>query len=208
MIVVGCILCAILASPFILPSNVIERITYTYKQRYHPGQHVEIAGVRLDTSLSARLRSWQEGLQDWTNNPILGHGVTGYAFMDAQFPRVLVETGIVGLIAFFYILYSIFRLAYQVLQRVEDPFNRGLARGFVAGYIGLLFHSLGANTFIIVRIMEPFWFVVGMMAVLPEIEATDFRGEPTEDPYTRVRIDRLQPPGTLPVPFGGRRLLP
>jgi len=204
VIVLGLLLVGLLASPILLPTNVIERITYTYKQRYHPGQHVEIAGVRLDTSLSARIRSWQYGLAGWTNNPILGYGVTGFAFMDAQFPRVLVETGVVGLIAFFYVLYSIFRLAFNNLKRVSDPFNRGLIKGFLAGYIGLLFHAIGANTFIIVRIMEPFWFVAGMIAVLPEIEANERMGEPVADDYPRVTIDRR----TLPVSFGGRRLLP
>jgi len=33
-----------------------------------------------------------------------------------------------------------------------------------------LFHAIGANTFIIVRIMELFWFLAGIMAVLPELE--------------------------------------
>jgi len=42
--------------------------------------------------------------------------------------------------------------------------------GFPAGFIGLLVHSIGANTFIIVRIMEPFWFVAGMVAMIPELE--------------------------------------
>ena len=40
----------------------------------------------------------------------------------------------------------------------------------MAGYVGLLFHAIGTNTFIIVRIMEPFWFFAGIIAVLPEIE--------------------------------------
>ena len=95
--------------------------------------------------------------QGWTRSPLLGYGVTGYAFMDAQFPRVLVETGILGLMAFLYILYSIFKLGFTNLGQVSDPFNRGLIKGFIAGFIGLLFHAIGANTFIIVRIMEPFW---------------------------------------------------
>jgi hypothetical protein len=34
----------------------------------------------------------------------------------------------------------------------------------------MLFHAIGANTFIIVRIMEPFWFLAGMVVMMPEIE--------------------------------------
>ena len=56
------------------------------------------------------------------------------------------------------------------MKDAKDPYFKGLAIGFFAGYIGLLFHALGANTFIIVRIMEPFWFFTGIIAVLPELE--------------------------------------
>lgn len=41
--------------------------------------------------------------------------------------------------------------------------------GFLAGFIGLLIHSFSANTFIIVRIMEPFWFLTALVMMLPEI---------------------------------------
>jgi hypothetical protein len=41
--------------------------------------------------------------------------------------------------------------------------------GYMAGFIGLLFHGLGANTFIIVRIMEPFWFLTAMVVMFPEL---------------------------------------
>jgi hypothetical protein len=39
-----------------------------------------------------------------------------------------------------------------------------------AGFITLLLHSIGSNTFIIVRIMEPFWFLMGLVVVLYHIE--------------------------------------
>jgi len=41
----------------------------------------------------------------------------------------------------------------------------------LAGFIGLLVHAIGANTFIIVRIMEPFWFALGMVVMMPELES-------------------------------------
>jgi hypothetical protein len=42
--------------------------------------------------------------------------------------------------------------------------------GFIAGFVGLLFHGLGANTFIIVRIMEPFWFMAALVVMIPKLE--------------------------------------
>jgi O-antigen ligase len=109
-------------------------------------------------------------MEDWPKKPIIGYGVTGYEFLDSQYPKVLIESGILGLSAFFYLLFSIFKLTIDHMKAVKTPFFKGLAVGFFAGYTGLLFHALGANTFIIVRIMEPFWFFAGIIAVLPTLD--------------------------------------
>ncbi|MCF8049997.1 MAG: O-antigen ligase family protein [Desulfobacterales bacterium] len=161
----------LIASPLFLPSTVKERIAYTFSQRYHE-QQLQVGDIRLDTSLSARLMSWKNGLSDWTRHPIFGFGVTGYTFIDAQFIRVIVETGILGLAAFGYLLYALFGLIRATWRQVSDPLHKGLLKGFAAGYVAMLFHAVGANTFIIVRIMEPFWLLVGIITLLPVIESS------------------------------------
>ena len=110
-------------------------------------------------------------MKDFIRHPILGYGVTGYGFVDAQFPRVLVETGLVGLIAFILLLWTIFKGGITVLIKTADNLHKGIAMGFLAGFIGLLVHAIGANTFIIVRIMEPFWFVLGIVVMIPQLES-------------------------------------
>jgi O-antigen ligase len=169
VIIAGVLAFGLILSPFFLPGIVKERILHTVTQPENPGQ-ILIGDIRLDTSTSARLVSWREGIVDWIKKPVLGYGVTGYAFMDAQLPRVMVETGILGLAAFLYLVVGLFKMAFSNLARAETPLFKGLIIGFIAGFIGLLVHSLGANTFIIVRIMEPFWFFAGMVAVLPSLE--------------------------------------
>ena len=156
-----------------MPKAVKDRVLYTVSQRYEAGQ-IQLGDIRIDTSTSARLISWKEALTDWTKRPLFGYGVTGYKFIDAQFPRVLVETGIIGFIAFIYLLFTIGKMAFNHLKELNDPLSKGIAYGFFAGFIGLIIHSIGANTFIIVRIMEPFWFYAGIVAVLPELEKEQF----------------------------------
>jgi O-antigen ligase len=114
--------------------------------------------------------------------------VTGYQFIDAQFPRVLVETGILGLTAFLYLIYSIFKLALQNLKEVKTMFSQGLVIGFISGFVGLVVHAIGANTFIIVRIMEPFWFFVGIVAVLPMLERQQAETSPKTEVPGRTGI--------------------
>jgi len=195
VIVVGIMLILLSLSPLFLPLQVKDRILYTFKQPEQRYQ-IKVGDVRLDTSTSARLRSWKDALVDWTRKPLLGYGVTGYHFVDAQFPRVLAETGIIGLTAFIYLLYSIGKIAIENLRVLKNPFFRGINIGFLAGYTGLLFHSIGANTFIIVRIMEPFWFFVGIVIVLPILERTE-----SSDLSTQAAV-------TAKIPYDPRNYLP
>jgi O-antigen ligase len=156
--------------PYIAPRSTKQRIAYTFTQGLNRKDVVEVYGVKLDTSSSARLMSWKEAASDWIEHPILGYGVTGYQFVDAQYVRAITETGFLGLFFFLLLLYAIFKESRRVLRSAEDPLYQGLAAGFLAGFIGLLFHATAANTFIIVRIMEPFWFTAGMVMMLPQIE--------------------------------------
>ncbi|UCD80355.1 MAG: O-antigen ligase family protein [Desulfobacterales bacterium] len=169
LIILGLLLIALIVSPLFLPKAVKNRVMYTFTQPEEQGQ-IHIGQLRLDTSTSARIKSWKDAMSDWPKHPLLGYGVTGYQFVDAQFPRILVETGVLGLTAFLYLLYSIFKLTLKNLKEVKAPYFQGLGIGFLAGFVGLIVHSIGANTFIIVRIMEPFWFFVGIIAVLPMLE--------------------------------------
>jgi O-antigen ligase len=170
LIIVGLLSVSLLLSPLFLPALVKDRILYTFNQPEEPGQ-ITIGELRLDTSTSARLQSWQDAVRDFTKHPFLGYGVSGYSFVDAQFPRVLTETGLIGVAAFVYLLYSVFRLTLQRLRQTDDPYYKGLIMGFTAGSVGLVVHSIGTNTFILVRIMEPFWFFLGIITVLPMIGA-------------------------------------
>jgi O-antigen ligase len=155
--------------PLVLPKVAEERIAYTFTQPEAKGQ-IQIGKFRLDTSLSSRVYSWKSGLSEWRKRPILGHGVTGFKFMDAQYPRILVETGIVGMLAFVWLVYALFKVGLSTWKKKPDDFLRGLSVGLIAGLVGLLAHAIGANTFIIVRIMEPFWFLVGIVVALSSID--------------------------------------
>ena len=164
-------------SPIILPRVAKERITTTFTQQEAKGQ-VQFGRLRLDTSASARIISYKAGFSAWRKKPILGYGVTGYSFMDAQYPRILVETGIVGMLAFCWLIYMLFQVGISAWRDSQDDLLRGLSVGLIAGLVGLLVHAIGANTFIIVRIMEPFWFLAGIVTALASI-SKESSGEPS-----------------------------
>ncbi len=171
-IMIGILAMAIVL-PLVAPPEIYQRINETFSHRNLLREDVvELGDTALDPSTSARILSWISTLKQFTKRPVLGWGVTGAGFKDAQYFRVLVETGVLGLIAFLYLLWSVQRLAKRSLNSIsptKDPRYHGIVVGYIAGYWGLLVHAIGANTFIIVRIMEPFWFLTAIVWLLPEL---------------------------------------
>jgi len=54
------------------------------------------------------------------------------------------------------------RLLRRALHIELEPRIQGMVVGFYAGFWALMAHALTANTFVIVRIAEPFWFLAGL----------------------------------------------
>jgi hypothetical protein len=192
-VMIGAVLVLVVCSPILavtLPSSVTKRVLYTFEPE--KGQAtVHIGKVGLDPSTSARLISFQGAIEGWLSRPVFGHGVTGFGFMDAQYARVLVETGIVGLATFAWLIWTVLRSSALAFRELSTPEDRGVALGFMAGTFGLLAHAIGSNTFIIVRIMEPFWFFAGIVLMLPQLERAE--SKPIAAPV--VMPARLRPDG-------------
>ncbi len=198
-VLIPLVLVALLILPYFAPKVVVQRVQYTFKTQY--GQPtVRIGQAGFDPSTSERLLSFKEALQAWTSRPILGFGITGFRFMDAQYPRTLVETGVVGFLTFVWMIFAAFRLGVTRHRSATDPYWRGLALGYVAGFVGLLVHAIGSNTFIIIRIMEPFWFFTGLIVLMPQLESAD---RPAD---TAPRSRRVMPaPPSMPLRASGAR---
>ncbi|MDX8392392.1 MAG: O-antigen ligase family protein [Mariprofundaceae bacterium] len=149
--------------PLVLPQNVVDRVMFTFSQKEQSGQ-MDVGGVHVDTSTSARLKQWKKALTVYfPNHPIIGRGVTGAGFMDAQYARVLSETGLIGLITFLWLLSRMLSVFLQGYRELDDGRLRGAALGGLCGLAGLMVHAIGGNSFIIVRIMEPLMILLGLV---------------------------------------------
>ncbi len=163
------LVCAVLIPRAILPTAVVKRIEYTFTQKTSNAQAM-LFGRKVDTSTTARLEYMQAAVDAFYEHPLLGWGVTGWHFIDSQYFRTLVETGLIGLTAFIVLLFKVLKMCLEARERFKtDPLFFGLTSGFLAGFVGLLLHAIGSNTFIIVRIMEPFWLLVGLISVLSQM---------------------------------------
>jgi O-antigen ligase len=166
--------------PVLAPASVKQRVSDTFFGRQYGGEIKVGKNIGIDLSTTQRLQSWQNVVSEWTHYPLLGYGVTGYAWADAQYVKILGETGLAGISAFIFMIYRLWRTAREAILKETDPFCRGIAHGFLLGMIAMLAHGVGANTFILIRIMEPFWLCAGLVMLLPTLEgkAAEEAGEP------------------------------
>jgi len=184
------------AAPVWAPQSVKNRIMYTFTQSAREGEQYRIGGIKVDSSTTDRLRSWGQAVDAWKTSPLWGRGVTGGPFMDAMYPKLLADTGILGLAAFAFLMWSVYRLARSALDEIGDPYFQGIAMGFLLGFVGMLIHGIGSNTFIIVRIMEPFWLYVALIAKAVYFKRQE-AGKKEELPARPMLYGRTLPVGSV-----------
>jgi hypothetical protein len=151
-----------------IAGKVTDRITMTYQGTYatQTFQAGMAGNIKLEDSAASRVYSIKRVLfEKFPEHPFLGWGVTGIGLGDTQYALVLGEMGIFGALLFAWMLYRLFYTARTVFRLSEAPVMRALALGFMITIIGLLFQSVGVNSFIIIRIMEPFWFIAALLSV-------------------------------------------
>lgn len=149
--------------------KVVDRITMTYQGVYATQAFDAGTGrsIKLEESAAARIYSLKRVfLEKLPKHPVLGWGVTGVGLGDTQYSLVLGELGLLGGIVFFWMIYRLFATASAVFKTYSDPLIRALGLGFMLSLVALLFQAVGVNSFIVVRIMEPFWFLAALLSVL------------------------------------------
>ncbi len=123
-------------------------------------------GIRFDTL-------WPQALRGLVRNPLTG---SAYATLnkektaqyteadstDNNFLRVLGETGILGFITFFGVLFFVVKRAQKAYQ-VEDPILSGLALGFLAGTVGILINAITIDVFAASKVAFTYWALGGLI---------------------------------------------
>jgi putative inorganic carbon (HCO3(-)) transporter len=112
-----------------VPVAVQERVLMTYDKN----------DQQLDSSAQDRVTIWNDAVELFHENPVLGagfdtyewqHRVGQYADTHNYFLKVLVETGVLGLMFFLYLLGTITRLGVKLYRTAKDPFLKSLGLGF------------------------------------------------------------------------------
>jgi len=159
-------------SPFWAPQAVRERIAFTWEDAKNPGRDMGI-----DYSSAERFHVFLKVWNTLKSNPISGLGVGSFDYPDNQYARTLHEIGFLGLGFWIWIFVRLMRSCSWLYDSLEDGFLKGAILGYRAGVIGILMHAFGAITFYIVRIMEPFWFVSGLVMSLYLLKLHEYKAK-------------------------------
>lgn len=155
-------------SNWLLPTEVLDRVNYTFQRG--SGEEVVIAGqdagFQVDKSTHERIYVWDKVRYNLNVWPWFGGGVGWGSVLDSQYARVLIETGLMGISTFLFLQFRILRTTHQAYAWTSDWVCKGLSFGTFVVTIGLIVHSLGTISFLVVRIMEPFWFLVALTNVV------------------------------------------
>jgi putative inorganic carbon (HCO3(-)) transporter len=117
----------------LLPAAVQERISMT-KEGASSGQS-------FDASSEERLEIWEDAVNMFKQNPILGTGFDTYQFMGRVGPytdthnyymKVIAETGLIGLTLYSFLLAKLFNVGSTLFRSSTDPFWTAFSVGFLA----------------------------------------------------------------------------
>ncbi|MGE3165084.1 MAG: O-antigen ligase family protein [Planctomycetota bacterium] len=130
----------------------------------------DVFGTDAPASWVSRVDGWKALLSAAIETPVLGRGVGRYPLgaVDNEYVLQINEIGIVGLLAFVWLISRCLKTSYRLLSerspgRPHDPMLRGFSLGYFGGLTALLVHSLGATTFTTIRTTEPFFFASGIL---------------------------------------------
>jgi len=157
-----------LTAPFWAPASVKERIAFTWEDSKNPGRTMGV-----DYSSQERFYAYRRMWSTGKRSPIIGLGVTSWQTPDSQWARTIHEIGIVGLWLWFWIFFRLFRTSFWLFRHLATGRLKGMTLGYMAALLGIIIHGNGAITLYVVRIMEPFWFMTGIVVSLYMIKVRE-----------------------------------
>lgn len=89
--------------------------------------------------------------------------------------EVLAETGILGMLAFLGVIFSMFRRGITALLNTDDALIKTIVSALLGGMTAFLFHGISENSFYNFKIVFMFWFVISLVVSIKEMQPSAVR---------------------------------
>jgi len=120
----------------------------------------------IDWEMEERLNLWKKLIKKPISGGIFhflfGFGKSFYEEPHNQYVRNFLEIGVMGTTIFFFFIFSILKKLWQRLKKAQNSLDLSLLTGAFLGTLALLFLSIFADAFVVVKINETFWFFMAL----------------------------------------------
>ena len=155
----------------VVPTAVRERVQMT-----------KDSSGQLEASAQSRVDLWTNAVQSFERSPVVGTGYATFQMGDHVdnlkdthnwFVKVMVETGVLGLLIVAALLVQMLAIGYRLFKRATDPLYRGLGIGLVSGGTAILVANFFGDRWTYLEITGLLWALVAATARAIELSATD-----------------------------------
>lgn len=160
----------------LVPPAVEQRVDMTYNQQ----------NGQFDSSANARFSIWSDTMEVFIEHAFLGTGFDTYEYMNLRrvpywtkgyysdthnyFLKVLVETGILGLLIFLWLLARTFGEGYRLFRHARDPFFKALGLGLIGWLVCAVTANLFGDRWTYLQVNGYMWIIAGLVCCAHEIE--------------------------------------
>jgi putative inorganic carbon (hco3(-)) transporter len=174
----------------IVPDAVRERVMMT-KNAY--GQ--------LESSAQERVDLWKESWESIIHSPIVGNGfgtfqlgqhVDNLKDTHNWYVKVLVETGIVGMIIVLVMLSQLLLLGFRLFKKAEDPLYRGLGLGLFIALCASMVANFFGDRWTLLEITGMLWVLAGAAVRATQLMSAEAPPKLAEDSATSMDETRAR----------------
>ncbi|MGP8260230.1 MAG: O-antigen ligase family protein [Acidobacteriaceae bacterium] len=143
----------------VVPAPVRERVSMT-----------ENANGQLEASAQERVDLWQNAEQTFLHSPIVGTGFATFQLGEHVdnlkdthnwYIKVMVETGLIGLVIAIILLQQLLATSYRLFKRASDPFYRGLGLGLFLATCSCIVANFFGDRWTYLEITGLLWVLAG-----------------------------------------------
>ncbi|MDD5560572.1 MAG: O-antigen ligase family protein [Candidatus Omnitrophica bacterium] len=169
---------SLLAIGLLLPRSVVINVKYYIWVNFPFSRQINesLKSMSSGPSTSARVMLWKESVRIIRDYPLFGCGLNTYSIVAKKYKsfegggvyphnsylQKAAETGLPGLLAFLFVLYSFFRMGLRYLNQKKDY----LALGFLSGILAFLAHAFFDTHFYSLQLVVLFWFMLGLTVAI------------------------------------------
>ena len=143
----------------VLPTAVRERVNMT-----------ENSNGQLEASSQERVDLWENAEKSFLHSPIVGNGYATFQLGEHVdnlrdthnwYVKVIVETGLVGLILAIYLFQQRFSLSFRLFRKGEDPLYRGLGLGLITAMSACVISNFFGDRWTYIEVTGLLWVLFG-----------------------------------------------